>query len=317
VSQEARYYRVGLFVFVGIALLVGAVLLLGGGTAFKRTVIIETSFNESVEGLDVGSPFKIRGVKRGAVKEILLARDEYRMPNGDPLPDEHSIDVVVRIEVTPPSGPASLIGAGVNETVAGWIEKGLRVRLTAAGITGVVYLEGDFLPPDRYPSSPPPWAPLHLYIPAAPSALKAFTSAAERVLQRVEQVDVEGVLTKLNTLLTTMNDAADKLDLENVQEKAVGLMGDLQTTSSSLRGQLDAANLGGTSRELLTTLNQMRIVMTEIQQLVQAQTGGIATTLDNVRVMTENLRDLTETLRSYPSLLLLGEPPPETGKEGK
>jgi hypothetical protein len=316
VSQEARYYRVGLFVFVGIALLVAAVLLLGGGNAFKRTVIIETSFNESVEGLDVGSPFKIRGVKRGAVKEILLARDEYRLPNGDPLPDERSIDVVVRIEVTP-TGPASLVSGGANDTVTGWIEKGLRVRLTAAGITGVVYLEGDFLPPDRYPPTLPPWASLHLYIPAAPSALKAFTSAAERVLQRVEQVDVEGVLTKLNTLLTTMNEAADKLDLENVQEKAVGLMTDLQTTSASVRGQLDAANVGGTSRELLSTLNQLRIVMTEIQQLVQAQTGGISSTLDNVRVMTENLRDLTETLRSYPSLLLLGEPPPATGKEGK
>ena len=35
----------------------------------------------------------------------------------------------------------------------------------------------------------------------------------------------------------------------------------------------------------------------------------IGGTLDNVRVMSENLRDLSETLRSYPSLLLLGEPP--------
>jgi phospholipid/cholesterol/gamma-HCH transport system substrate-binding protein/paraquat-inducible protein B len=315
VSQEARYYRVGLFVFVGIALLVAAVLLLGGGNAFKQTVILETSFDESVEGLDVGSPFKIRGVKRGVVKEISLARDEYRMPNGDPLPDEHSIDVVVRIEVTP-TGPPSLGSLGVNDTVGIWVEKGLRVRLTAAGLTGVVYLEGDFWPPERYPAQRPPWSPLHVYIPAAPSALKAFTSAAERVLQRVEQVDVEGVLTKLNTLLTTMNDAADKLDLENVQDKAVGLMGDLQTTSASLRTQMDAANLGGTSRELIATLKQLSVVMTDIQQLVQAQTGGIASTLDNVRVMTENLRDLTETLRSYPSLLLLGEPPPEP-KGGK
>ena len=313
-SQEARYYRVGLFVFVGIALLVGAVLLLGGGTAFKRTVIIETSFNESVEGLDVGSPFKIRGVKRGTVKEIALARDEYRMPNGELLPDEHSIDVIVRIEVTP-TGPTSLMSAGTAETVTGWIDKGLRVRLTSAGITGVVYLEGDFWPPDRYPATQPPWTPLYLYIPAAPSALKAFTSAAERVLQRVEQVDVEGVLTKLNTLLTTMNDAADTLDLENVQQKAVGLMSDLESTSAEVRTQVSDANLGAASREMVSTLKQMSVVMADIQRLVQAQTGGIASTLDNLRVMTENLRDLTETLRSYPSLLLLGEPPPAAGKE--
>jgi hypothetical protein len=31
--------------------------------------------------------------------------------------------------------------------------------------------------------------------------------------------------------------------------------------------------------------------------------------------MSENLRDLSETLRSYPSLLLLGEPPAPASKE--
>ena len=70
--------------------------------------------------------------------------------------------------------------------------------------------------------------------------------------------------------------------------------------------------------ELAHDVESRRIVMTEIQQLVQSsEPAGIGGTLDNVRVMSENLRDLTETLRSYPSLLLLGEPPPETGKEGK
>jgi len=315
-SQEARYYRVGLFVFVGIALVVAAVLLLGGGNAFRRTVMIETSFTESVEGLDEGSPLKIRGVKVGTVKEIALARDEYRMPNGDPLPDELSIDVVVRIEVAPSKSGPLMSGSG-TDTLAAWIKRGLRLRLTSAGLTGVVYLEGDFWPPDRYPAQLPPWTPLHLYIPAAPSALKAFTSAAERVLQRVEQVDVEGVLTKLNTLLTTMNDVTDKLDLGNVQDKALGLMTDLESTSTALRKQVSAADIGTTSREMITTLKQLSVVMADIQRLIQAQTGGIASTLDNLRVMTENLRDLTETLRSYPSLLLLGEPPPATGGEGK
>ena len=307
-SQEARYYRVGLFVLVGIALLVGAILLLGGGSAFKRTVMIETAFNESVEGLDEGSPLKIRGVKVGTVKEIVLARNEYRMPNGDPLPDEHSIDVVVRIEVAPDKNSPLLRG---TDMLTSWIDQGLRVRLTSAGLTGVVYLEGDFYPPGRYPVEPPPWTPLHLYIPAAPSAYKAFTSAAERVLERVEQADVEGVLTKVNSLLATLNKAAGNVDLENVQGKAVGLMDDLQSTSKALREQVGAANLGGTSRELITTLKHLDAVMSDIEQLVQAQTGGITSTLDNLRVMTENLRDLTETLRSYPSLLLLGEPPPQ------
>jgi phospholipid/cholesterol/gamma-HCH transport system substrate-binding protein/paraquat-inducible protein B len=308
VSQETRYYRVGLFVFVGIALLVGAVLLLGGGTAFKTTVVLETFFDESVEGLDVGSPVKMRGVKIGSVKEILLARDAYRMPDGSRLADDRGIDVVVRIEVTPT--PNSVVmSEDPKALLATWIGKGFRLRLTSAGITGVVYLEGDFWPPDKYPAEFPPWEPAYPYIPAAPSAIKAFATAAERVLERVDKVDVEGVLTRLNTLLATMNDAAGKVDIEAIQERMLALLDDLQAVSKEVRAELQQVDTGKVSTALTDTLDRLSVTLQDLQQLLQSQSGQVGGTLDNVRVMSENLRDLSETLRSYPSLLLLGEPP--------
>lgn len=315
-SQETRYYRVGLFVFVGIALLVGAVLLLGGGTMFQQTVMLETSFQESVEGLDVGSPVKMRGVKIGSVKEIALARDVYTMPDGSRLPDEHIIDVVVRIEVTPTPNMV-VMAPNRDELLAAWIERGFRLRLTSAGITGVVYLEADFQDPKKNPVRLPPWVPENPYIPAAPSAIKAFTSAAERVLERIEKVDVEGVLTHLNTLLATMNDAAGKIDIDAIQQRAIALLDDLQAASKELRIELAQVDTGKVSGSLTTTLDRLSVTLIDLQRLLQSQGGQIGGTLDNVRVMSENLRDLSETLRSYPSLLLLGEPPAPTPKEEK
>jgi hypothetical protein len=37
VSEEAKYYRVGLFVFTGIVVLVMAVMLFGGTDLFRQT----------------------------------------------------------------------------------------------------------------------------------------------------------------------------------------------------------------------------------------------------------------------------------------
>jgi paraquat-inducible protein B len=300
-------------VLVGIALLVGAVMLLGGGRIFERTVMVETSFDESVEGLDIGSPVKIRGVSVGSVKEIELARDIYRMPDGTSLGEEHAIDVVVRIEVTPSQGASgSMIGR--QDMLDEWIERGLRLRLTAAGITGVVYLEGDFWRRGRTPVRKPPWQPRYAYIPAAPSALKTFTSAAERVLERIEQVDVEGVLTHFNTLLATMNTAAGKLDLEAIQTRAVALLDDLHALSGDVRRELDQVNTAALTKQLTATLAEFDKTLADFRHLVRSEGGQIEGTIENVRVMSQNLRDLSETLRSYPSLLLLGEPPAKSDK---
>jgi paraquat-inducible protein B len=316
VSQETRYYRVGLFVFAGIALLVAAVLLLGGGTFLQPTVMFETSFDESVDGLDIGSPLKIRGVTVGRVKEIQLARDLYTMPDGASLPDEHAIDVVVRVEVVSDRG-RSIPSDDRHQMVSEWIRQGLRLRLTTTGITGVAYLEGDFLRPDQFPATRPPWQPRYSYIPAAPSTLRTFRSAAERVLERVEQVDVEGVLTRLNTLLTTVNSAAEKLDLESLQARAVTLLEDLHALSADVRAEFAEVNTAELTTHVAGVLHQFEATLADVRQLVRRDGGQVDSMLENVRVISQNLRDLSETLRSYPSLLLLGEPPADRSKGGK
>jgi ABC-type transporter Mla subunit MlaD len=60
-SAEARYFRVGLFVFSGAAAITLAALVLGGGQLFQEKVGFETYFESSVQGLEVGSPVKMRG----------------------------------------------------------------------------------------------------------------------------------------------------------------------------------------------------------------------------------------------------------------
>ena len=50
-NTEARYVRVGIFVFLGLAAVVATALVLGGRSFFAERVSFETYFDESVQGL--------------------------------------------------------------------------------------------------------------------------------------------------------------------------------------------------------------------------------------------------------------------------
>ena len=67
-SAQANYYKIGLFVVIAIVLTIGFVVVLGAGSLFQKTIIVETYINGSVQGLTVGSPVKFRGVPIGKVK---------------------------------------------------------------------------------------------------------------------------------------------------------------------------------------------------------------------------------------------------------
>src|SRR5512145_1750508 len=75
--QTWSYFKIGLFVVSAVAIAVVGVVALGVGTVFRKQVLVETYIDESVQGLDIGSPVKFRGVQVGEVETITLTSVEY------------------------------------------------------------------------------------------------------------------------------------------------------------------------------------------------------------------------------------------------
>src|SRR5438552_5807474 len=69
-SAQANNFKLGLFVIGATVALVLLLLIVGSGRWFQSKTIIETYFNESVQGLDIGSKVKYRGVSVGEVTRI-------------------------------------------------------------------------------------------------------------------------------------------------------------------------------------------------------------------------------------------------------
>jgi ABC-type transporter Mla subunit MlaD len=100
-----------------------------------------------------------------------------------------------------------------------------------------------------------------------------------------------------------------RADVEGVQKSLSALLDDARKTSAELRGQVKEAGLGDLNAEVRKSLGQLSGTLTRMQQLVDTGSDELGTAFENLRVTSENLRDASETARSYPSLILFGQPP--------
>ncbi len=74
-SAPSNHWKLGLFVVAGVALFLTMLVFLGARSLQSETVTYKTYFDESVQGLEVGSPVKFRGVTIGNVSGIDIAAD--------------------------------------------------------------------------------------------------------------------------------------------------------------------------------------------------------------------------------------------------
>ena len=73
-SQQANFFRLGLFILAAIVVFVAIVLALSAGQVFRHTVVLETYFNESVQGLNQAGGEVPRGAARPRDPDRLHAR---------------------------------------------------------------------------------------------------------------------------------------------------------------------------------------------------------------------------------------------------
>jgi ABC-type transporter Mla subunit MlaD len=305
--NEAHYFRVGLFVLAGIVVAVATVVVVGGGRLFDRPVVIETVFEESVQGLDVGAPVKLRGVRLGSVRWIGFVGDEYQVA---PVDSRDRNRVLVRMEIVE-RGPDQDRNERLRR-LEHMVDRGLRLRLTPLGITGVSFIEADFLDAERFPVPPISWEPEVVYVPSAPSTISQITSAAERLMTRIDALDVEGLLTNLDELLVNVNAAVETTDVENVQRSVSTLLADLEKTSAALRSGVEDLGAKELGEDLRASLRETTVLLGQTQHLLGRSGEDLAASLENLRTASRNLRDASETARAYPSFFLFGETPTST-----
>lgn len=176
------YFKLGLFVIGGVLLLLVVLFALGAGKFFQRTYQMETYINESVNGLEVGSPVKFRGVRVGSVSEIGFVAAKY----GHKAGDYRYVYVLCTLDRDLFGSMGTKSG---HEQAADEVARGLRVRTVSQGLTGQLFLGMDYVDADKNPPLPIDWEPASIYIPAAPSTLSRVEQAVLGISNTLSGLD--------------------------------------------------------------------------------------------------------------------------------
>jgi ABC-type transporter Mla subunit MlaD len=304
-SQQPRYFRIGLFIVIALAILVAGLIAFGAGQFFRPRIYIETYVNASVQGVDIGSPVKFRGVQIGRVSAISFTFNEY----GSPAGVSRYNYVIILMEIDHEMFPG-MFSENITPLIEKNVAQGLRARIEPQGITGMSYIEINYVQdPTQFPSLEVNWKPHYYYIPSAPGQLTNILDSVNNIMRRVEQFNVGGMIKTATTLLENLNKAVTGTEIEKVSASLQALLADLKSA-------LNEAKIGSLSedaRRLIAGLERSNTELREILKNLEPATKitgpRVKVLMDNLATTSANLAEFSAEVKRRPSLLLWGTPP--------
>lgn len=324
-ARRNSNFMIGFFVTVGIVIGVAAIIWVGASQYFEKGSLYVTYFDESVQGLQVDSRVKYRGVDIGKVESIGVAADGKL------------VEVVMKIALK------------VRK------EENIVTQLRAAGITGIVFIELDRAGENTPILTPPSGMEVRYPVIASQTSQgKQIMTAVDQIMGKIEHLDLKGISDQLKQtlrvaeaflagsqmkgLLTKLDSTADTLDrglkrIDRVLEegKVEGILEEtrqgLQETRQGIRESRETI---ADARELVAVFQQ------EIKSLKAAETAekagrlidgldrktrGISAdverTTDEIRQAVESLKLLLDRLHANPSDLIFSRPVLDDGERGE
>lgn len=260
-SAKTNYFKIGIFVMTAAAMGVIAIIALGAGALFEEeTLLMETCFDETVQGLEVGSPIKRRGVRIGRVEEITFANKVYAMKANLTDPTSNSQFVIVRASIEPEVFGRFEELESVKRVVDKLVTDGLRVQLASQGLTGLVYLELDYVDPRRNPPMEIKWKPTALYVPSIPSTLTMVTESIQEMFKRVEEVEFEQMSGKLNDLLGNLNQTVTDAQISTLSQQTISLLEEVRATNQSIREMIEDENTRAMMSDASSAMESFRMI---------------------------------------------------------
>jgi paraquat-inducible protein B len=192
-------------------------------------------FDESVQGLDVGSPIKFRGVTIGTVGRIGIAPDHRHVE----VMSELVVSELGRLRLNVGEGPAKRDGP---KKLA--MATDLRVQLASAGLTGVKFLQLDFFDVSENPAPVLPFDVPENYIPAASSTMKNIEDSLMHMMSRLPEIteQLAGILTKVDHVL-------GELDGKKLPEQIAAMLESTNHMLGVAQHKIDQVDTGKLSRQ--------------------------------------------------------------------
>jgi len=297
-AKKSSNFLLGLFVILGVILGVVAIIWVGATSFFQKGATYVTYFDESVQGLQVDSAVKYRGVEVGRVEKIRVA------------PDNRLIGVTMKINLRED------------------LQKNIVAALKAAGITGIMFVDldrrkpgdPDLSPKIEFPSEYP-------VVPSRPSELQRIFAGINDVVEKFNQIDAKALSKQLIATTKAIEDFFKGKEMTGIMTRMESATGNLDQITARVNQVLASGSLDQILAEAQETLKGTRVLIAtangqilamklpETVARTRALTQELQTTSANLRQSSESLELLLQRLYGRPSDILFGKPPPKRFNE--
>jgi paraquat-inducible protein B len=277
---------VGAFVLGAFALGIIALLAFGGVSFFSKPQRFVVYFDESIHGLDLGSPVKLRGVRVGRVVDLNIHYDAKTNRSVVAVVCEFSKNMLTDTQ-------GAVINVADRDELQKLIDRGLRAQLGVLGLaTGLLFVELDFLDPHEYPPDPRTAGAKFVVMPAVPSAISAFQTNLTEILNNVKKIDFAGLSTELKGLLVDTRKQLDGLQLK-------GLVAQWQKTGAQVETLAASPEIRQTLTNLNAAVTDLRTVLAKIDVQVGPVGRELADTLSQAHKTLESFNTTAEAARRF------------------
>lgn len=311
-SNEANYFKLGLFVIAALAGSSATAIAVGATATQKKTIEYHTYFNESVQGLNIGAPVTFRGVKIGSVSDIRIA------------PDHRRVEVVEQLDVDD-IRQLGLSEEGDKNTPRFAIPADLRAQLGSQGITGVKFILIDFFDEKSNPLPELAFDAHGNYIPAAASLMKNLEDSVVKAVDKFPELtdSIASITRRIDSILSDIQakELPDQIRStlrtgELALEDLRGIFADVDAAKLPEKAgaaitRLDAAlgELGG-PKGLLASVRHTSEIFGAAGEDASSGLRQFDQTMLDISDAVRVLRELAEALKRDPDMLLKGRTAP-------
>ena len=278
-STPANRWKLGLFVLVASTLTLASTLFFGARSMRKETVEYKSYFDESVTGLDVGSPVKFRGVTIGGVSSIAIAADRRH------------VAVSYELGVTVLGSLGLARGKGQHTTLPA--PPDLRVQLGSSGLTGVKYILIDFFDIRGNPAPVLPFPVPINCIPAAPSTMKSLEDSVVRAVDEFPKLatDISRVVEHVNQILTDV-------ESQHLPTKISGVLNNADRTVALVNSKVNQVDANAISSSVQTAMDHLNQLTAQLQQIM-VRFDGDRGVLTSVQRASDSVGDIAVSARGF------------------
>jgi paraquat-inducible protein B len=284
---------VGAFVLGAFAIGIIALISIGSLSLFSKPERFMVYFDDSISGLDQGSPVKLRGVRVGHVVAISIRYDRASGKslaavlcelNRESISDQHGANLDV----------------SDREALQGLVDRGLRAQLELAGLaTGLLFVELDFMDPKKYPDVSKVTDVKYVVVPETPSEISELRASAASVLAsatillaKLQLIDYQGLSDELKKLVIET-----RLRLQGVDFKA--LTDQWRRTGESIDTVARSPETLRAMKNLNDTLDVVRVSVGHLDTQLDANGQSLQATLVQAKAALESFNSAAQSARVF------------------